>query len=162
MTVQERQDKLVSYGKAPEQLRKALGDFPKEVWKYKPAPNRWSIHEIIIHLADAEANCYIRARRFVAEPGKAVMAYDQDSWAEKLGYHSQSADAALELFGLLRRMNHGLLKSVPQDVWDSHTVEHSEVGTMTLDQFLEIYDRHTPGHIRQMQENYRHWKEHRK
>jgi hypothetical protein len=80
MTPQERKSKIRSYGKAYTELKQALRKFPKRMWKYKPAPERWSIHEIIVHLADSEANSYIRCRRFIAEPGKQVFGYDQDVW----------------------------------------------------------------------------------
>ncbi len=162
MTSQERHDRLTSYAKAPELLRDALKKFPRDMWNFKPDPNRWSIHEIVVHLTDSEANCYVRCRRFVAEPGTSVMAYDQDKWAEKLNYHAQNLEDALTLFGLLRKSNAAVLKSASREAWETHTIEHPEAGTMSMDRFLEIYERHTLGHIRQMEDNHRLWKEHRK
>ncbi len=157
MSPQERKSKIRSYGKAYGELKKALRKFPKKMWKFKPAPDRWSIHEIIIHLADSEANSYVRCRRLIAEPGKQVMGYDQDVWTQALSYHKQSTDDALELFKCLRRGSYDLIKSLPDSVW-SNTVEHSESGTMTFERWLEIYEKHTRGHIEQMQKNYEAWK----
>jgi len=60
------------------------------MWQYKPGPDRWSIHEIIVHLADSEANSYIRCRRFIAERGSRVMGYDENRWGNSLNYHGRS------------------------------------------------------------------------
>ncbi len=157
MTPQERKSKIRSYGKAHAELKQALRKFPKRMWKYKPAPDRWSIHEIIIHMADSEVNSYIRCRRFIAEPGKPVLGYDEHGWSQSLAYHKQSTEEALELFKCLRRGSYNLIKSLPDSVW-TNTVEHSESGTMTFERWLEIYEKHTHSHIDQMKKNYEAWK----
>jgi uncharacterized damage-inducible protein DinB len=56
MNSKERHSKIAAYGAAHDLLMGALKQFPKEMWQYKPGPERWSIHEIIVHLADSEAN----------------------------------------------------------------------------------------------------------
>jgi hypothetical protein len=157
MTPKERKSKIGSYGKAHAELRQALRKFPKRMWKYKPAPDRWSIHEIIVHMADSEANSYVRCRRFIAEPGKQVLGYDENGWSRILDYHRQSTEIALELFKHLRKSSYELIKSLPDSVW-SNVVEHTERGIMTFDQWLETYEKHTHGHISQMQKNYESWK----
>jgi hypothetical protein len=73
MDRQERLARIKSYGAAYENLVAALETFPKEMWQFRPAPGEWSIHEQIIHLADSDANSYVRLRRAVAEPGSAVL-----------------------------------------------------------------------------------------
>lgn len=60
MAPSERHSKIIAYGQAYELLSAALKQFPREMWQYKPGPERWSIHEIMVHLADSEANSYIR------------------------------------------------------------------------------------------------------
>ena len=47
-----------------------MKQFPKEMWDFKSELNPWSIHNIIVHITDSEANSYIRCRRFIAEPGQ--------------------------------------------------------------------------------------------
>lgn len=152
----ERQERIKLYGAAYDLLVAALETFPKEMWKFRPAPGEWSIHEQIIHLADSEANSYGRLRRGIAEPGSAVFAYDQDVWAIKLDYHAQSCDNALQLFRWLRQTSYDLILTLPDDVW-SHTIEHPENGTVTLDDWLIVYSDHVPSHITQMQGCCRVW-----
>jgi len=157
MTHAERKQKIETYGRAYEQLTAALKEFPREMWQFKPAPNRWSVHEIIIHLADSEASSFLRCRFFLAEPGKAVMPYDQDVWTQKLNYHAQSTDEAIELFKCLRRASYHLIKDLPESAWSAKLI-HPEHGDYTFDRWLEIYEGHTGGHINQMRRNLEAWK----
>lgn len=153
---EERRRKIENYGRAYELLAAALEKFPREMWQFKPAPDRWSIHEIIVHLADAEAHSYVRCRRFIAEPGRDVMAYDQDAWARKLDYHAQGTEDALEAFRWMRQATYNLVRRLPEPAW-SAKLAHPEHGDYTFDRWLDIYERHTPGHIAQMQRNYDAW-----
>ena len=158
MTKQERIQLIESYGKAYDTLVAALQEFPKEMWQWKPSPEKWSIHEIIVLIADSEANSYIRCRRFVAEPGSAVLGYDQDKWAAALNYHEQSTDDALQLFKYLRKASYDLIKNIPDEVWETATVVHSENGVTSFEKWLTIYEEHIPVHIRQMKRNLEAWK----
>lgn len=157
LSSEERQAKINSYGAAYERVEKTLAALPKKMWCYKPSPSEWSVHEIVIHLADAEANGYVRFRRFIAEPGSKVMAYDQDTWAKKLDYRNQNIDESLQLLKYLRSTTYSILKGLPDEVW-TNTVEHSENGVMTLEDWLEIYTNHPAAHIAQMKHNLKLWK----
>lgn len=158
MTHPERNALIESYGKAYDTLIEALKEFPKEMWQWKPSPEKWSVHEIIVHISDSEANSYVRCRRFIAEPGSGVYGYDQDKWAIALNYHEQSTEDNLQLFKWLRKMTYELIKQVPDSIWQSATVQHSESGTMTFEQWLQIYEEHIPVHIMQMKRNLEAWK----
>ncbi|MBC8044818.1 MAG: DinB family protein [Rhizobacter sp.] len=156
MTKPERLANIDLYGHAPELLSAAIASFPKEAWRFKPAPNRWSIHEILVHIADSEANSFVRCRRAIAEPAKSVMAYDQDAWAMNLNYLLQPAEDAVELFKVLRRNTYHLIKDLPDEIW-ANTISHPENGAMTLDDWLKVYAVHVPDHITQMEHNFTLW-----
>jgi hypothetical protein len=156
MTHAERQHKIESYGNAHRLLVAALQQFPVAMWQYRDAPDGWTIHETIVHIADSEANSYIRCRRLIAEPGSTVLGYDENLWAHKLHYHNQDTAGALELFKWLRGQSYRLIKSLPEEVW-SNTVNHTEQGMMSMDTWLDIYERHVPEHITQMQHVYDAW-----
>lgn len=131
MTSEESQRKIKSYGSAYQTLVEGLKRFPKEMWQFRPASDRWTIHEIIIHIADSEANSYVRCRRFIAEPGSTVLGYDEMKWARDLDYHSQSIDNALELFKWLRYKSYTLIKDLPESVW-SNQVTHTQGGLILM------------------------------
>jgi hypothetical protein len=158
MTTTERNALIESYGNAYNLLQEALKEFPKEMWQWKPAPEKWSIHEVIIHIADSEANSFVRCRRFIAEPGSGVYGYDENKWAKKLDYHSQSTEESLELFRLLRKTTYDLIKTVEENIWKTATVIHSENGVTSIEQWLKTYEEHIPVHIRQMKRNYDAWR----
>ena len=161
MTAQERKRKIASYGKAYARLVRGFEKFPTKMWKFKPSPNDWSIHEIIVHITDSEANSYVRCRRFIAEPGSGVWGYHGNHWATRLNYHHQSVSEALQLFKMLRHNSYQLINDLPGEVW-ANTVNHSESGWMTMDDWLDIYDRHIPEHLAQMQRVHDTWKENSK
>ena len=131
MTREDRRSKLESFGHAPILLAGALRQFPKKMWLYKPSAEKWSIHETILHLADSEASGYVRCRRFIAEPGSAVLQFDAARWAGSLGYFHQSTREALEIIRRLRKMTYQLLASLPDPIW-SNAVEHPNDGLLRL------------------------------
>ena len=155
MTPSERKQKIETYGKAHDTLTEALQRFPKEMWAFKPKDG-WSIHEILVHIADSEANSFVRCRRLIAEPGSEVLGYDESGWCTALNYTEQSADEAMELFKWLRSKSYRLIQGLPELAW-SNTIYHPENGTMTLEDWLEVYARHIPEHVAQMQANYEAW-----
>jgi len=156
MTNAERQQKIEDYGRAHTLLVAALREFPAAMWHFRATPTDWTIHEIVIHIADSEANSYARCRRAIAEPGTSVMAYDEMQWAKSLNYAAQSAADALDLFRVLRQNTYRLIQTLPEAVW-AHTITHPENGVMTLDDWLDVYTRHIPEHIEQMRRNYLAW-----
>ncbi|HLP51958.1 MAG TPA: DinB family protein [Chitinophagales bacterium] len=158
MTTTQRNTLIESYGNAYYLLVDALKEFPREMWQWKPAPDKWSIHEVLLHIADSEANSYVRCRRFIAEPGSGVYGYDENLWAKNLGYHNQSVEDALELFKWLRKASYELIKTVDEATWQTATINHSENGVMTFEDWLKTYEGHVPIHIRQMQRNLNAWR----
>ena len=149
----ERNEKLVLFARAGEELAAAVLAFPRAMWKYKPGPKRWSIHEIILHLADSEAGGYVRCRRAAVEPGETVAPMDADKWVEVLDYQSQDADEALALFKLMRGANSRFLKARPAAYW-LNTVTYPSRGTVTMDDWLTMYALHVKAHIEQMKETH--------
>jgi hypothetical protein len=156
MNREVRRQQLESFGRAPALLSIALRQFPKKMWLYKPSADRWSIHEIILHLADSEASAYIRCRRFIAEPESPVLQFDPARWAGTLGYFHQSTREALEIIRRLRRATYQLLVALPEAVWEQ-TVNHPTSGRSSLVSWVEIQERHIPHHIDQMKQNYDTW-----
>jgi len=156
MTRDERRKMLESFGRAPALLSGVLRQLPKKMWLYKPSPERWSIHEIILHLADSEASSYVRCRHLIAEPGLAVVEFDPARWAGNLGYFHQSTREALEVIRRLRKMTYQLLVSIPESVW-LHTAEFPKEGAISLESWIERQERHIPHHTEQMTSNYGAW-----
>jgi hypothetical protein len=154
----ERTALIEKYGKAYDNFVAALSEIPKAVWHFKPAPKEWSVHEVIVHLADSETNSFLRARRLVAEPGQPLMAYDQDVWAIKLDYHQESTDDALQVTKWVRKMTYDMLKRLPDEVWNNTAVHPEYDEPYTFEKWLRIYSDHPNVHAGQIRDNYTAWK----
>jgi hypothetical protein len=153
MNREERNEKIELYGRGFSLLKAALAEVPQEAMKFKPAPTEWSVHEIIIHIADSESNAALRARKLIVEPGGTLMGYDQDTWADALHYHDHNLEDALEVTRLARKTTYELLKRQPDEVF-THSVVHPEYeAPYTFEQWINLYSAHIPGHIEQIKEN---------
>ena len=159
MNKRERNEKIELYGRGYEMLTATLADIPREVWLFKPEPKEWSVHEVLIHLADSESNAALRARKLIVEPGGTLMGYDQDKWAVELDYHDQSYEDALETVRLVRKTTYALLKKQPDEVFEQ-AVKHPEYEEpYTFEQWLTLYSAHIPGHIEQIRNNHKLWRD---
>ena len=138
-------------------VREAWEQVPEAARRFRPAPGEWSPHELVIHLADADVNGYLRFRKLVAEPGSTVPGYEQDAWAASLDYHSQDPEVAIELMARLRSLTHPILESLDATVW-AHTVTHSERGPWTLEDWLDTYTRHVEEHLAQLERAVMTWR----
>jgi len=127
---------------------------------YQPGPGKWSVRQILGHLADAELLAAARFRRVIAEENPRLLSYDQDAWATKLNYQSRRVSEVMDLFRKLRAVNHQLLKDLPPESF-SRSGTHDVEGVMTLLDLVKGYAEHTEKHAAQMQETRRLYKESR-
>ena len=118
MTPDERSEKIEEYGRGFKLFAAALAEIPRQAWEFKPAPNEWSVHEVIIHMADSESMGAMRARKLIAEPGSTLMPYDDAGWAVNLNYAKQNLEDALQTFRLARQTTYNVLKMVPARVFE--------------------------------------------
>jgi hypothetical protein len=151
-----REQRIEEYAGGYERLGQALRELPREMWGFRPAPDEWTIHEVVVHLADSEADAYVQCREVVAEPGRVVAYFNQDKWWRSLNYEGQDVDETLDLIRLLRRANLTLLRSAPDDVWQNQ-IEIVNVRPMSLEFWLRTYNRHLSEHINQLRANHEAW-----
>ena len=142
---------LERYRRGAEVLAVVLTGVFGEEEDYTTAPGKWSIRQIIAHLADAEVVGAHRFRQVIAEENPTLIAFDQDAWARNLDYQRRKPKQSLETFRRVRAENYELLKEVPEKTFE-RTGNHSENGTMTLRRLLEGYAQHAESHARQLQE----------
>jgi hypothetical protein len=118
---------------------------------FVPAPGKWSVRQIVAHLADAEIVGAERFRRVIAEENPTLLSYDQDAWAMNLNYARRKTSESLETFRRLRAENWELLKELPEAVFERKAT-HSERGPVTLLDLLKTYAQHPEAHARQLHE----------
>lgn len=127
------------------QLVETIGPARLEI---PPAPGKWSVRDIISHLADGEMVFAFRLRQTLAEDHHVIQPFDQDLWAKS--YPACNASLALAVLSALRAWNIALIRSVqPADL--SKPVTHPERGTMTFQTIVETMAGHDRNHIQQIE-----------
>ncbi|PWU06138.1 MAG: hypothetical protein C5B51_12890 [Terriglobia bacterium] len=142
---------LERYRRGPELLAVVLTGVFGEEEDFVRAQGKWTIRQIIAHLADAELVAAHRLRQVLAEDNPTLIAFDQDAWARNLDYTRRKPKQSLETFRRIRAENYELLKELPETALE-RTGNHSEDGTLTLHRLLEGWARHAESHARQLQE----------
>lgn len=115
------------------------------------APQKWTIKQILHHLADAETVLYERVRRVISRPQQVLWAFDQDAWQKGLNYSAFPLDISRDLYKTTRR---AVLYTVEQhyEMKKDHIFIHSKTGKRTLgDEFQKIawHNEHHLNQIRQ-------------
>ena len=109
-----------------------------------PAPGKWSVREILAHLADCELVFGFRLRQALEKPGSVITPFDQDAWATR--YRAYSAADALRTFIAVREWNLALLTAV-SEAEHANTINHPERGEMTFQVLLETIAGHDLNHL---------------
>jgi uncharacterized damage-inducible protein DinB len=139
---------------APIRLSVVLADLAHDELRAHPIENKWSILEIVAHLADSDLLGATRFRFAIAEPGAALAYYEEAVWARELGYEDYDAErlqATLMLFASLRAASAAMFRSTPSHLW-ANAALHPRWGALTLRRMLEIYAEHGERHIGQILE----------
>ena len=139
----EGKDPVAMQGETPEILRRLVEGASEKDLKRPPAPGKWSVSEIVAHLAESEIVTVWRYRQMIENSGGPLSAYDQEQWARMGAYGSREAQESLRLFTALRKVNLEMFARLTRDEWQRFGV-HAERGKMTV----ETLARHIAGHDR--------------
>jgi hypothetical protein len=118
--------------------------------RQRPAPGKWSVTEILAHLADTEIVASWRIRAVLGSPGTPLQAFDQDTWATAGHYDRRDARTSLELFRVLREVNLALYKTLTPEQWKHHGM-HAERGVETVEHTVRLFAGHDLNHTRQVE-----------
>jgi hypothetical protein len=120
------------------------------VLSHRPAPGKWSIREIVAHLADDELVGAYRIRLILSSPGTSIQAFDQDRWAADGRYASADLDSSLRLFRTLREANLALFRMLDEGEWSRFGI-HAERGRESLRDIATYYAGHDRNHFAQIE-----------
>jgi hypothetical protein len=159
-TPQQYTQRVVGYveGKKPlavqaataKTLERLIKGVPTSKLRKRPAPDKWSVGEILAHLADAEIVGSFRMRLILGAPGTPVAAFDQDSWVIAGHYAKRDPRKSVAQFRALREANLTLLKSLTPEQW-KHYGMHSERGQESIEHIVRMFAGHDVNHIRQIE-----------
>ena len=149
--MQPHDNPVSSYTAQAEELERVISAASAETIVRQPGENRWSILQVICHLADAELLASVRIRRIITQDRTRLWGYQQEVWADRLGYQQRKIETVLARFALLRHENGDLLADQPDAAWEQ-TAEHDLYGVLSLRQLIEDYLDHTSKHLNQIRE----------
>ena len=152
MKPDQRAALIQRYADGPSILEAALARVPAEAMKWRPAPGKWTVHEVIVHCGDSETNGSMRIRYLLGQEDALIVGYDQDRWANVLGYHDHPLEPALAAVRAVRANTLPLLRRLTEAQWRS-TGRHTEHTSYGAEKWLEIYAEHLEVHGRQIERN---------
>lgn len=132
----------------PVALTELAGSMSEVQLRASEAPGKWSAAELLAHLADSELVWAYRLRTVLAEADPVVTGFDQDRWAEKLGYRDRAPEVSLKEITFLRRMNLRLVRSLTEDDLE-RSGRHGERGRESVRHMIRLYAGHDLVHRRQ-------------
>jgi hypothetical protein len=151
MTESERKKHRDAAEKSPKQVAAAVSGLPEKVLRYKPAPDKWCILEILGHLADVEIVYAYRLRQMLADKKPVIAPMDQDDWARNLGYMETPSAELIALYGLNRHANLRLLQRLkPGDLAKSAFHPESKED-FTVAELIARMGMHGAGHLAQIE-----------
>jgi uncharacterized damage-inducible protein DinB len=159
-TAQEYKQRIFSYvsendplkvqSATPKKIERLVSRASTAKLRKQPAPGKWSVAEILAHLADVELVVGYRIRTVLGAPGSPIQAFDQDKWAQAMAYGKTDPQKSVERFKAFRKANLDLLKSLSTAQWKYHGM-HAERGEESIETIAKLNAGHDLNHLGQIE-----------
>jgi uncharacterized damage-inducible protein DinB len=144
-----RRNVLGALAAAPGTIARAVGRARGRTLARRPARGEWSVVEVLAHLLDGEVTVGFRIRKIAAEPGTAVVAWDQEKWTERLRHRRADARQVLDAYAALRAANVAQARRLAPAARRLRG-RHPEYGPISIAQVLEHFAEHDLNHLEQI------------
>ncbi len=159
-TPQQYTERILGYvaGKNPlrvqqataKKLERLVRSLNRRQIRRRPAPGKWSVGEILAHLAETELVGGYRIRMILSASGTRIQAFDQNVWAENSNYAAQDPQRSLRVFRVLREANLTLLRSLSRRKWRCYGI-HAERGKESIGRVVQMFAGHDINHLMQIE-----------
>lgn len=146
----EGQDAIKVQRATAAKLKKLTHALTPKQLRWQPDAGKWSIAEIVAHLADVEIVASWRMRSIIGSDGITIQPFDQDVWASVFEYSKRDPGQSLEIFRVLRENNLSMLKALPPEAWERHGM-HLERGKETIAHLARMFAGHDTNHVLQVE-----------
>lgn len=143
-------DPFAAQAQSPALIAGLIANVPAHRLTTRPAPAKWSVAEILAHLAEDEIATAWRYRQMVEHSGIALAGFDQDLWANLGNYSARDPHDSLTLYRLLRVANLHFLRALTPQQWDCFGI-HAERGRITVRDLVTHMAGHDLNHIAQIE-----------
>jgi uncharacterized damage-inducible protein DinB len=130
-------------------LRRSLDELTEQQVAEPEAAGKWAVRDVIQHLADSELVWGYRLRMVLAQDRPQLAGYDQDLWAQRLGYRESYPREALKEFSVIRNANLRVLERTSQKDRERVGV-HADRGEESVEHMIRLYAGHDLLHLRQV------------
>ena len=133
-----------------KQLTRLTKGIPHSKLRKRPGSDKWSVAEILAHLADVEIVIGWRMRSILGDPATPVQAYDQNAWVTSGHYDKRDLRKSIELHRVVRDANLALLKSLTPEQWKQYG-QHAERGRESIEHIARMVAGHDINHLHQIE-----------
>jgi len=144
------QDPIKVQSSTNKKIARLIKGVPTAKLRKRPAPDKWSVAEIVAHLADVEIVIGWRMRSVLGAPGTPVQAYDQNAWVVAGHYEKRDPRKSVELHRVVREANLALLKSLSPEQWKQYG-QHAERGQESIELIVRMVAGHDINHLGQIE-----------
>ena len=134
----------------PKKIGKLIKGKTKKVLFKKPDPLKWSVGEIIAHLAETELVMGWRYRSIAEKNEVKIQAFEQDDWAKNSRYEKSDIKDMLEMYQALRNANVKFLKGLSKEKYENFGM-HEERGKETIVHIIRLEAGHDLNHLMQIE-----------
>lgn len=135
-----------AYEAAPAKLRAAVAGLTRDELLARPGPGKWSILEVVVHIADSDAISIDRMKRIVSEDNPPLLYADETAYVDRLFTHDQDLEDALTLLEVGRRQWARVLRKLPDEAF-TRTGQHNRRGAVTIGAMVASYITHIDEHL---------------
>jgi uncharacterized damage-inducible protein DinB len=128
-------------------LRQSIAGLSREDLTARPGPGKWSIQELVLHLADSDSISIDRMKRILTEENPPLLYADETAYVDRLFSHDQSLEDALTLFEVGRRQFARVLKKLPNEAFE-RVGTHNRKGPVTMGAMVKSYIDHVDHHLK--------------
>lgn len=145
----EGKDPMAVQRETPAVLAQLVKGVSTDKLRARPAAEKWSVAELLAHLAEAEIGAFWRYRQMIEHNGSALQSFDQELWSSLGDYASQDPQHSLQLFTLLRKGNVVMFERLTPEQWNRHGM-HAERGEMSVRDLATQIAGHDLNHLQQI------------
>lgn len=144
MTHQDRIDRIARF---PQELTATVEALDEEQLDTPYGPGKWTVRQLVHHLADSHMNAFIRMKLIITEDNPTLKTYEQTDWAETADGNTGPIIPSISILHGLHFRWCILLNSLDESAW-SRTANHPELGPVSLEKMLEVYYDHCDNHLK--------------
>jgi uncharacterized damage-inducible protein DinB len=142
-------DPLVSMSEQVPALTALVEGLSDEELHRPEAPGKWSIAQVLQHLADVELVFGFRLRMAVGNDRPTLPGFDQDLWAQRLRYERADVGAALADLAAIRAANQRVIRNLSEEEL-ARVAIHAERGEESARHMINMLAGHDIVHRNQV------------